>query len=45
MRHNPKFHRGDRVVLAEGPRKYTRGTFLSLRDYVERGILENRAVH
>ena len=34
---NPKFHRGDQVILAEGPHKYTRGTFLSLRDDVEWG--------
>lgn len=32
---NPKFHRGDEVILAEGPHKYTRGTFLSLRDDVQ----------
>jgi hypothetical protein len=32
---NPKFHPGDHVILAEGPRKYTRGTFISLRDDVE----------
>jgi hypothetical protein len=32
---NPKFHPGDRVILAEGPHKYTSGTFLSLRDDVE----------
>lgn len=34
---NPKFHAGDQVVLAKGPHKYTRGTFLSLRDDVEWG--------
>ena len=34
---NPKFHAGDQVILAEGPHKYTRGTFLSLRDDVEWG--------
>ena len=32
---NPKFHPGDHVVLAEGPHKYTRGTFLSLKEDVE----------
>jgi hypothetical protein len=32
---NPKFHPGDHVVLAEGPHKYTRGTFLSLKENVE----------
>lgn len=32
---NPKFHPGDHVILAEGPDKYTRGTFLSLRDDVQ----------
>jgi hypothetical protein len=32
---NPKFHPGDHVILAEGPHKYTRGTFLNLRDDVE----------
>jgi hypothetical protein len=32
---NPKFHPGDRVILAEGPHKHTHGTFLSLRDDVE----------
>lgn len=34
---NPKFRRGDHVILAEGPHKYVRGTFLSLRDDVEWG--------
>ena len=34
---NPKFRRGDHVILAEGLHKYTRGTFLSLRDDVEWG--------
>jgi hypothetical protein len=34
---NPKFHAGDQVILAEGPHKYTRGTFLNLRDDVEWG--------
>jgi hypothetical protein len=32
---NPKFHPGDHVVLAEGPHKYTRGTFLNLKEDVE----------
>jgi hypothetical protein len=32
---NPRFHPGDHVVLAEGPHKYTSGTFLSLREDVE----------
>jgi len=32
---NPKFRPGDRVLLAEGPHKYTRGTFLSLKEDVE----------
>jgi hypothetical protein len=32
---NPRFHPGDHVVFVEGPRKYTRGTFLSLRADVE----------
>jgi hypothetical protein len=32
---NPRFHAGDEVVLAEGPHKYVRGTFLRLRDDVE----------
>lgn len=32
---NPKFHPGEQVILAEGPHKYTCGTFLGLRDDVE----------
>ena len=32
---NPRFHPGDHVVLAQGPHKYTRGTFLSLKGDVE----------
>jgi hypothetical protein len=32
---NPRFHPGDHVVFVEGPLKYTRGTFLSLRADVE----------
>jgi hypothetical protein len=34
---NPKFRPGDHVLLAEGPHKYTRGTFLSLKEDVELG--------
>jgi hypothetical protein len=33
--HNPRFHPGDHVVLAEGPRKCTSGAFVSLRADVE----------
>lgn len=32
---NPKFHPGDAVVLAHGPHKHVRGTFLNLKDDVE----------
>jgi len=32
---NLKFHEGDDIVLAEGPNKYIRGVFLTLKDYVE----------
>ena len=32
---NPKFHVGDDIVLAEGPNKYIRGVFLTLKDDVE----------
>ena len=32
---NPRFHPGDHVVLVAGPHKYTRGTFLALKQDVE----------
>jgi hypothetical protein len=32
---NPKFHAGDEVILAEGPHKYLRGVFLTLKEDVE----------
>jgi hypothetical protein len=32
---NPKFHAGDEVILAEGPHKYVRGVFLTLKEDVE----------
>ncbi len=32
---NPRFHFGDQVVLVEGPHKFTRGTFLNLKNDVE----------
>jgi hypothetical protein len=32
---NPRFRAGDHVVLAEGPHKFVRGTFLHLKDDVE----------
>lgn len=36
---NPKFHGGDQVILAQGPHKFTRGTFLGLRNDVEWAII------
>jgi hypothetical protein len=32
---HPKFHQGDEVILAEGPHKYMRGIFVSLKEDVE----------
>lgn len=32
---HPKFHAGDEVVLVEGPHKYVRGIFVSLKEDVE----------
>jgi hypothetical protein len=32
---NPKFHRGDHVILAKGPSRYSRGMFISSKDDVE----------
>ena len=32
---NPRFHSGDRVILAKGPYKYTRGIFLALKQDVK----------
>lgn len=32
---NPRFHAGDEVILAEGPHKYVRGVFLTLKEDVE----------
>jgi len=37
---NPKFHRGDPVVLTHGPHKYDRGIFLSLKEDVEWAAVE-----
>jgi hypothetical protein len=35
VRHEPKFHAGDNVVLAEGPHKDVLGRFLGLEDEVQ----------
>ena len=32
---NLEFHEGDDIALAEGPNKYIRGVFLTLKDDVE----------
>jgi hypothetical protein len=32
---NPKFQGGNQVILAQGPHKFTRGTFVALRNDVE----------
>lgn len=37
---NPKFHPGEAVVLAEGPHKYVRGTFLRLQEDVAWGAIQ-----
>jgi hypothetical protein len=37
---HPRFRVGDRIVLADGPHKFVRGTFLHLNDDVEWASIE-----